>query len=117
MFGPPEKKSFQRYLVQAAMQACIINPSNFLHRPRSVVCSLKLKLSSMQVFKRMVHIEMSVLEKAGCTVTRFMLYCNTDLSKGMPPISKHNGGEVLADPEIPSRELFSLNTNFDLALT
>lgn len=102
--------------VQAAMQAVIVNPSNFLHRPRSGVCSLKLRLSSMQAFKRIAHIEMSVSEKAGCTVTGFMLYCNTDLSKGMHPIFKHNGGEVLADPEISSRELFPLNTNFDLAL-
>lgn len=58
----------------------------------------------MQAFKRFVHLEMSVLEKAGCSVIRFMLYCSTDLSKGMPPILKHNG-EILADPEIPSREL------------
>lgn len=63
-----KKKSFQMYLVKAAMQACIVNHSNFLHRPRSVVCSLKLRLSSMQVFKRIVPIEMSVLEKAGCTL-------------------------------------------------
>lgn len=103
------------YLVKAAMQACIVNPSKFLHRPRSVVCSLKLRLSSMQVFKRIVHIETSVLEKAGSTVTRFMLYCNTDLSKGMSPIFENNG-EVLADPEITSSELFTLNTNFGLAL-
>lgn len=40
----------------------------------------------MQAFKRFVHLEMSVLEKAGCSVIRFMLYCSTDLSKGMPPI-------------------------------
>lgn len=67
---------------------------------------------SMQVFKRIVRIEMSVLEKAGCIVTRFMLYCNTDLSKGMPPIFKHIGGEVVADPEIPSGGLFFfLNVN------
>lgn len=100
------------------MQACIINPSNFLHRARSVVCSLKLKMSSMQMFKRIVRIEMSVLEKAGCIVTRFMLFCNTDLSKGMPPIFKHIGGEVVADPEIPSRRLFfSLYFNLDLTFT
>lgn len=104
------------YLVKAAMQAGIVNPSKFLHRLRSVVCSLKLRLSSMQAFKRIVHIEMSVLEKAGSTVTRFMLYCTTDLSKGMSPIFEHNGGEALADPEITSRKLFTLNTDFGLAL-
>lgn len=54
---------------------------------------------------------MSVLEKAGCIVTRFMLYCNTDLSKGMSAIFKHIGGEVVAHPEIPSRGLFFLNVN------
>lgn len=48
---------------------------------------------------------MSVLEKAGYIVTRFMLYCNTDLSKNTLPIFKHIGGEVVADPEIPSRGL------------
>lgn len=72
----------------------------------SVVCSLKMKISSMQVFKIIVHIEISVLEKGGCIVTRFMLYYNTDLSKGMPLIFKHIGGEVVAGPEIPSRGLF-----------
>ena len=69
-------------------------------------------MSSMQVFKRIVHIEMSGLEKAGCIVTRFMLYCNTALSKGMSQIFKRIGGEVAADPEIPSRGL--LNINLDL---
>jgi len=64
-------------------------------------------MSSVQVFKRIVHLEMSVLEKAGCIFARFILYCKTDLSKGMLPIFKHIAGEVVANPELPSRGLFS----------
>lgn len=51
-------------------------------------------------------IEMSVLEKAGCIVTRFMLFCSADLFKNMPSIFKHIGGEVVADPEIPQEDFF-----------
>lgn len=87
------------------MKACIINPSNVLHWPRSAVFSLKMKMSSVQLFKRIIHTEISVLEKAGCIVTRFMLYCTIDLSKGMPPIFKHIL-EFVADPEVPSKGLF-----------